>query len=101
MQKAFGIEARQPSKKELEFSENWVLKWGFKSEMLRYAYDICVDSKGKISMSYINKILESWSQKGFITVADVEKSKKNTSNKSNSFSAYDKSLVEKLLNSDN
>ncbi len=101
VQKAFGIEARQPSKKELEFSENWVLKWGFKSEMLRYAYDICVDSKGKISMSYINKILESWSQKGFITVADVEKSKKNATNKANSFSAYDKSLVEKLLNSDN
>ena len=100
VQKTFGIESRLPSKKELEFSENWVLNWGFKSEMLRHAYDICVDSKGKLSMSYINKILESWSQKGYKTVDDVENSKKKTANKSGNFSAYDKSLVEKLLNSD-
>ena len=100
VERAFGIESRLPSKKELEFSENWVLNWGFNTEMLRQAYDICVDAKGKLNMSYINKILESWSQKGYKTVADVENSKKKAANKKNSFSAYDKSLVEKLLNTD-
>ena len=101
VQRAFGIESRIPSAKELEFSENWVLNWGFKADMLKLAYDACVDAKGKSSMPYINKILESWNSKGISTPEDVEKdNKKPTKKAKNDFSAYDKELVAQLFNRD-
>ena len=55
---AFGMDYRMPSDKELEFSGRWVVEWQFKKELLREAYNICVDKNAKLSMPYINKILE-------------------------------------------
>ncbi len=97
--RSFGIEYRQPSSKELEYSEKWVIEWGFKGDMLRAAYDICVDANAKISMPYINKILESWHSKGFKTVGETKKheDKKPVGGKKPS---YNKELFEKMINSD-
>ena len=101
VQRTFGIDSRKPSAKELDFSETWIINWGFNSNMLKLAYDICVDAKSKVDMRYINKVLESWNSKGIKTPEDVEKDNKKPSKKAkNNFSAYDKDLVEKLLNKD-
>ncbi len=101
VQKTFGFDSRKPSAKELDFSETWIIEWGFKDTMLKLAYDACVDAKSKVDMRYINKVLESWHSKGFTTPQDVEKdNKKPTKKTKNNFSAYDKDLVEKLLNKD-
>lgn len=97
VEKAFGIEHRQPSEKELLFSEKWVVEWGFKREMLKAAYDSCVDSKAKLSMPYINKILESWHQKGFKTVEETKAKPKTTENFENKPS-YDLDLFEQMIN---
>ena len=96
---AFKMSYRMPSDKELEYSGKWILEWGFKTEMLREAYNICVDKNAKISMAYINKILEKWHKSGFTTVQQVKDSEKPKEN-DNSFATYDKSLVEQLLNQD-
>lgn len=96
---AFGMSYRMPSDKELEYSGTWVIQWGFKSEMLREAYNICVDKNAKISMAYINKILEKWHKSGFTTVQQVKDAEKPKES-SNGFATYDKSLVEQLLNQD-
>lgn len=96
---AFGMDYRMPSDKELEFAGRWVSEWGFGRELLREAYNICVDKNAKLSMPYINKILEKWHKDGIKTVEEtkvVAKSKKEQGG----FGAYDKSLVEKLLNND-
>lgn len=98
IESAFGIEHRLPSPKELEYAKRWIIDWHFSREMLKEAYNRCVDQKAKLNMSYINGILERWYKDGVSSLAD-EKGKKNTENK-NSFAAYDKSLVDKLLNSD-
>ena len=93
--KAFGIEARKPSKKETDFSAKWVHEWNFDFNVLRFAYDICVDSTGKLSLPYINKVLQSWHEKGVKTVTDAENFNKNTKKTSSQLSekSYD---IEKL-----
>jgi DnaD/phage-associated family protein len=104
IEKAFGLDHRMPSEKELVFASEWVIKWGFGEKMLKAAYNICVDKNAKISMPYINKILKSWFEKGIKSpedIAEAEASKAKTPKKSaDGFGAYDKSLVEKLLHSD-
>lgn len=94
---AFGMDYRMPSDKELDFSSKWVVEWGFKKDLLKEAYNICVDKNAKLSMPYINKILEKWHKDGIKTAAETKVAAKN---KKDGFGAYDKSLVEKLLNKD-
>ncbi len=104
VEKAFGLEHRMPSEKELSFANDWVVNWNFSREMLREAYNRCIDKNAKISMPYINSILKSWFEKGIKNpedIAEAEASKAKTPKKSSDgFGAYDKSLVDKLLNSD-
>lgn len=105
VEKAFGIEHRMPSEKELTFANDWVVNWGFSREMLREAYNRCIDKNAKISMAYINSILKSWFEKGIKTPEDIEKESaapkaKSGKKSDDGFGAYDKSLVNKLLNSD-
>lgn len=101
VQRLFGIEQRNPTAKELQFCYRWIDEWAFKSDMLKQAYDKCVDAKGKVSFSYINKILESWHKNGFTSPESLNKDTKSPKKKAGgNFSAYDKALVDKLLNSD-
>ncbi len=69
---AFGIENRALSKKEKEFIAAWREGMNFSLSMIEAAYDICVDSKGKLSFPYINGILSDWHKKGYQTVEDIE-----------------------------
>ncbi|MBQ1186214.1 MAG: DnaD domain protein [Clostridia bacterium] len=96
---SFGMEYRMPSDKELEFSGKWITEWGFSHALLKEAYNICVDKNAKLSFAYINKILEKWHKEGIKTVEETKATAKPKESKSG-FGAYDKSLVEKLLNSD-
>lgn len=101
VEKAFGIERRQPSDKELELSELWLNQWGFTPELLKCAYDACVNSKSKLSIPYIAKILESWHKQGVKTPLDIDKQKaQKSSTKTNDFAAYDIDAFEKSLYSD-
>ncbi|MBQ8605273.1 MAG: DnaD domain protein [Clostridia bacterium] len=71
----FGLEGRALSKKEKEYIENWVSAMGMSLEMIKEAYEICIDKKAKLSFSYINGILTDWFKKGYKTVADIDDSK--------------------------
>ncbi len=101
-EKAFGIEDRSPSTRELENSDKWINEWGYKDDILRLAYEICVDTKSKFSMQYTAKILDNWHNKGCKTADDVkalkatEKPKKKT--KKSDYATYDIDLVEQMLN---
>ncbi len=74
----FGIERRPPSASESEAVSRWINLWQFEDDMIREAYDRCVDSTGKVRFSYINKILERWNAQGVRTLAEarVEKGEK-------------------------
>lgn len=98
IESAFGIERRKPSDKELEYAERWIIEWRFSKEMLKEAYNRCIDQKAKLNMSYINGILERWYRDGVFSLKD-EKPKKKSKDK-NDFAGYDKSLVYELFTKD-
>ncbi len=102
IESAFGIEHRMPSDKELEYANTWILEWDFSREMLKEAYNRCVDQKAKLDMRYINGILARWFKDGVKTVEATKETEKVAAKPAtkNGFSAYDKKLVDQLLNKD-
>ena len=77
---AFGLKnAGSPSKKQLDYCSTWVTEWKFPPEMLREAYERCVDSKGEMKFNYIDGILKRWHNSGIqnkTDLAEFESSKK-------------------------
>ncbi len=90
----FGIEKRKPSKKESETVTLWLNDWNMSKEMLREAYDECVNKKSKFSFPYVAKIIENWHRDGFNSSDDKAKKPKKQD-----FAAYDIDLYEKMINS--
>ena len=101
VQNAFGIERRNPSAKEFEYSNLWINEWKISADLLKAAYDACIDSKTKLSMPYVAKIIESWHKEGITTPeqAASQKQKKQSAAKPN-YAGYDLDLFEKMLNKD-
>ena len=99
VERVFGIEHRRPSEKEAGFADLWVHEWQFSAEMLKAAYDACVDAKAKLSMPYVAKILEKWHTVGYETRADIEaEQKKPAADQPNQYATYDIDAFEKMLN---
>ncbi len=74
---AFGIHDRNLTSKQKEFVSVWLDKWQFSIEMLKLAYEMCLDNTSKLSFPYINKILSSWYGKDIKTPDAVEENEKN------------------------
>lgn len=75
---AFGLKnVGNPTKKQLDFADLWVNKWGYGEEMLRTAYETCVNSRGEFNINYINGIIKKWHIEGIITEKDLADSKRN------------------------
>ena len=101
VQSAFGIERRNPSTKEAELSNLWVNEWKISTELLKAAYDACVDAKTKLSMPYVAKIIESWHKDGITNPEQISAKKKNVKPQGkNDYAGYDLDLFEKMLNDD-
>lgn len=63
-----------PTKKQLEYTTKWVGEWKFSPEMLREAYERCVDSKGELKFNYIDGILKKWDAQGIKNMEDLKAS---------------------------
>lgn len=99
VERAFGIEHRRPSEKEAGFADLWINEWQCTTELLKAAYDTCVDAKAKLSMPYVAKILEKWHAAGYKTPADIENDRKKPSvEQKDNFATYDIDAFEKMLN---
>ncbi len=110
VEKAMGIDRRLPSAKELKNAYTWVEEWGFSSEMLRAAYEECVDNTAKVSMAYIGRVLQNWHKQGIKTPeeAAAAKTEKAGSGKAKgkkdgkaSYAGYDMDLVQQMLDMQN
>lgn len=73
IQKAFGIYNRSFTPKEKEFIHTWFQTYGFDIPIITAAYERTVDRTGKVSFPYIHSILSSWHQKGYRSLADIQK----------------------------
>lgn len=84
--RTFGMKnVGSPTKKQLGFASCWVSTWSFSDDMLRLAYEKCVDTKGVLNMDYINGILKKWFMAGWKNpdevVSEVPKAETKTSSK--------------------
>ncbi len=72
---AAGITTPRPSVKQTEYIRRWgnELKYGI--DMIMLAYEEMANHTGKLSMSYMDKVLISWHGKGFKIPTDIENSK--------------------------
>lgn len=87
VQGLFGIDPHSPTEKEIKLADSWLNEWKLSPELVRYAYEICVDAKGKYIAGYVNKVLERWHSAGISTMeqarADQSSSKKTSPKKNN------------------
>lgn len=70
----FGMENR-PSKKQQQYMTEW-RRLGFNNDLIELAYNKCLDTKSKLSFSYIDGILKNWAKVGVSSVEDAEQSDK-------------------------
>ena len=92
----FGIN-RALSQKEKDFIDLWYNEWGFSSDMVKIAYDINVNAKGKFAFPYINKILENWHSKGIKTEEQVEEERNSRPTASDNNYSFDVDKLDELL----
>lgn len=64
-----------PTKKQLECASRWLYTWGYSTEMIREAYETCVNKKGEYNLSYIDGIIKKWQKDAIFTITDLENSK--------------------------
>ena len=97
---AFGLNnPGSPTAKQLEFCNRWITEWKFSQEMLREAYERCVDTKGVMRFSYIDGILKRWHNAGVMNLNDLaeldsDKKKKSTTQKRKT--SYDIDEIKKI-----
>ncbi len=64
VQRIIGAEEHSPTEKEMAMADQWINQWHFSDEMIRAAYEVCVDAKGKYIPKYTGSILENWFHSG-------------------------------------
>ena len=67
-----GIYNRALSTTERKYIKQWAVTPGLSADLISLAYDKTVERTGKLSCSYMNKILESWLESGYSTVDEVK-----------------------------
>ncbi len=72
IQRIFGMDDHSPTEKESEMANLWINTWQFSDEMLRAAYEACVNTKGKYILKYIASILTNWYQAGIHEVSQIK-----------------------------
>lgn len=78
VEKILGIEHRSPSSKEQEASNRWINDWKISSDLIKEAYDRCVNSKGRYILGYIDSIIKRWHSSGISTLSDAAKDQKQS-----------------------
>ncbi len=71
LEKIIGIEHRSPSAKEDEAANRWINEWKISDELLKEAYDRCINTKGRYILSYMDGIIKRWYGAGAKTMSQV------------------------------
>ena len=66
-----GIRGRKLSPSEKNYISLW-LDMGFGLDVIELAYDRTVTNTGSLKWGYMNKIFQSWKERGLFTVAEIE-----------------------------
>ncbi|MBQ1388106.1 MAG: DnaD domain protein [Clostridia bacterium] len=95
IQSVLGLKFRKASKAEETMYNCWLNEWNFSEEVIKEAYDICVDNKGEYIPKYVNTILKNWHDAGITTVDQARSSRRKSAGQTGSASygnqSYDNS----------
>ncbi len=75
-----GIDHRSPTSAEEETVLRWFDLWNFSDDMVKEAYDRCVNKNGKYVLKYMDSIIKRWHTQGIVTIEQAlleNKSRKN------------------------
>jgi len=67
LRKLAGLHAPRPTAAQCDFLRRWQREFRFDIEMIFLAYEEMADHTGKLSFSYMNKVLEGWHAAGIAT----------------------------------
>lgn len=70
MRYLFGIYGRSLTPSERKHFKRWLHEFGYSNTIIGEAYDICVESIGKLSLAYINTVLTNWHDAGCKTLEE-------------------------------
>lgn len=76
LREKFGIPNPHPTAKQSEFLSHWTKDLGFGLDVIELAFEECLNRTAKISLSYINKVLENWNGNGFKSVKEIQNAAK-------------------------
>ena len=65
--------SRAPTNKENEYCFNWINNLKIPLDLIKQAYDKCIDMKGKYIVGYIDAILKDWVNKNIRNLEDLKK----------------------------
>lgn len=72
LRRMFGIGERALTKREEDIFTRWLAEYGYSTDVIGIAYDITVNTSGKASVSYADKILAKWYAAGCHSEDEVE-----------------------------
>lgn len=74
-EKIAGISDRAPTTKEEETILRWFIKWEFREDMIKEAYERCVNTKGSYILSYMDGIIKKWHKQNIKNISDLNNTK--------------------------
>ncbi|MGN0517924.1 MAG: DnaD domain protein [Acutalibacteraceae bacterium] len=70
----FGLKTvGSPTKTQIECANRWLNEWHLPTDVIREAYERCLDTKGEYKLSYIDGIIKRWHASGIVTVEQVKR----------------------------
>ena len=88
-----GLKNPKPTSSQKKYFEKWLFTLKMDYALLVTAYEMTAEKTGKVSMSYMDKIIENWNAKGIKTAKDLEVEEANRSDaaaaKSDGSASYD------------
>ncbi len=78
-ERIIGIDHRAPTETESEAVSRWINDWNFDENMIKEAYDRCVNMNGKYVLKYMDSIIKRWYSQGIFRIeqAVMENQKRN------------------------
>ena len=73
--KSFGL-TREPTENQKKFFDQWRMK-GYSTDLINFACEKMIDTGKKLTVNYVNGILENWRKKGITTLEQAQQENKN------------------------
>lgn len=70
--KIVGTSNRMPTMKEKEAIKRWFIDWKYDLEMIKEAYERCVNSLGEYKLSYMDGIIKKWRSNNIFSMDDLD-----------------------------